>query len=296
MHDKKVSEKAIWEGAIIPDYDTPYLGSQAQAQPQMMFCYKCNQVIPGNSTYCPYCQVKLFTECPKCGAKYSSQYPACNHCGTNREEYLQMQRREIERKAAIERENRHRQEIEERKRKEAEEEKERQERLKRYEREASERQQKAAYIKENAEIIKTKEYETTYSILSEALTALDNKINKNAKKAFLLHSLTYIFLVISYIIDLGNRNKELFSTIGIIIFSIGIIGLVVNAVRGNEREWQEEYMMQYALSDSRYQESLITTDLISLVWYQRNYLSECCIIAYRKKHKLPINYKWHNLR
>ena len=94
MHDNKVSEKAIWEGAITPDNDTPSIGSQMQTQPQMMFCYKCNNVIPGNSTFCPYCQIKLFVECPKCGAKYSSQYPACNQCGTNREEYLKTQRQE----------------------------------------------------------------------------------------------------------------------------------------------------------------------------------------------------------
>ena len=289
--DNKVSKKAIWEGAISPDNDTPSIGSQMQTQPQMMFCYKCNNVIPGNSTFCPYCQIKLFVECPKCGTKYSSQYPACNNCGTNREEYLRAQRREQERKEAIERENRRKRLEEERRKKEAEAERERQELLRRYEQQENER----AYRKENDEIMKTKEYETTYSILSEALTALDNKKNRNEKKAFLLHSLFYIFLVISSIIDLANRNMELFSTIGIIIFLIGLIGLVVNAVHKNIREWQEEYLMQKALSDSRYTESLITTDLIPMVWYQRN-LSECCLIAYRKKHKLPINYKWHNLR
>jgi hypothetical protein len=90
--DNKVSEKAIWEGSITPDNNTPSWASQMQTQPQMMFCYKCNNVIPGNSNYCPYCQVKLFTECPKCGAKYSSQYPACGQCGTNREKYLQAQK------------------------------------------------------------------------------------------------------------------------------------------------------------------------------------------------------------
>ncbi|MEE1190142.1 MAG: hypothetical protein UHN41_05200 [Bacteroidales bacterium] len=68
MSNNKVSEKAVWEGSISPDNDTPSIGSQMQAQPQMMFCYKCNNVIPGNSTFCPYCQIKLFTECPKCGA------------------------------------------------------------------------------------------------------------------------------------------------------------------------------------------------------------------------------------
>lgn len=92
MHDNKVSEKVIWEGSITPDNDTPSFATQMQNQPQMMFCYKCNNVIPGNSNYCPYCQVKLFAECPKCGAKYSSQYPACSQCGTNREEYLRVQK------------------------------------------------------------------------------------------------------------------------------------------------------------------------------------------------------------
>ncbi len=90
--DNKVSEKAIWEGSITPDNDRPSMASQMQTQPQMMFCYKCNNVIPGNSIFCPYCQIKLFTECPKCGVKYSSQYPACSQCGTNREEYMRVQR------------------------------------------------------------------------------------------------------------------------------------------------------------------------------------------------------------
>ena len=130
MRDNKVSEKAVWEGSITSDNDTPSIGSQMQTQSQMMFCYKCNNVIPSNSTFCPYCQIKLFVECPKCGTKYSSQYPACNNCGTNREEYLRAQRWEQERKEAIERENRRKRLEEERRRKEAEAEKERQERLK----------------------------------------------------------------------------------------------------------------------------------------------------------------------
>ena len=90
--NNKVSEKAIWEGSISPDNDVPSWGSQMQTQPQMMFCYKCNNVIPNNSKFCPYCQIKLFTECPKCGTSYSSQYPACGQCGTNREEYLRVQK------------------------------------------------------------------------------------------------------------------------------------------------------------------------------------------------------------
>ena len=289
--DNKVSKKAIWEGTISPDNDTPSIGTQMQTQPQRMFCYKCNQVIPGNSTFCPYCQVKLFTECPKCGVKYSSQYPACGQCGTNREEYLQMQRREAERKAAIERENRHRQETEERKRKEAEEEKERQERLKRYEQQTNERQQKEAYLKENEKINGIEEYKTTYSILNEALTALDDEKRKKNKKTLSLLVIPYIYLALDYFfIDLANSI-----TIFIILFVISLIAYIVSNVHDNDRKWQEEYLMQYASSKCRNRENLLSTHLISMVWYQRN-VSDCCIIAYREKHKLPINYKWHNLR
>ena len=91
MQDK-VSEKAIWEGSIPSENENNQFGSFPQPQPQMMFCYKCNNVIPGDSKYCPYCQVELFTTCPKCGAKYSSQYPSCSRCGTNRQEYLRLQK------------------------------------------------------------------------------------------------------------------------------------------------------------------------------------------------------------
>ena len=94
IYDDTVSEKAIWEGSITPDNDTPSFASQMQSQPQMMFCYKCNQVIPADSKFCPYCQIELYVICPKCGVKYSSQYPICNQCGTNRQEYLKWQREE----------------------------------------------------------------------------------------------------------------------------------------------------------------------------------------------------------
>ena len=111
IYDDTVSEKAVWEGYITSDEITarsPQI--QGQTQSLMMFCYKCNNVIPGDSKFCPYCQTELYTECPKCGAKYSSQYPSCSQCGTNREDFLQRQREleweqeEIERKKRLERE------------------------------------------------------------------------------------------------------------------------------------------------------------------------------------------------
>ena len=85
----KISEKAVWDD-LAPSQDemiSPTSFGQP-TQPQMMFCYKCNQVIPANSAFCPWCQIELYATCPKCGNKYSSQYPACNQCGTNKKEYL----------------------------------------------------------------------------------------------------------------------------------------------------------------------------------------------------------------
>ena len=285
MGNNKVSEKAIWEGSISPDNNTPSIASQMQTQPQMMFCYKCNNVIPGNSTFCPYCQIKLFVECPKCGAKYSSQYPACNNCGTNREEFLQMQRREAERKAAIERENRRRQETEERKRKEAEEEKERQERLKRYEREASERQQKEAYIKENAEIIKTKEYKTVYSLLSEAIADYEKR---SFNMGCLLGPLFTIIIM---------------ATLFFIHPILGFISIIVlpfvsdSIIKELNLKKYRKYLQKYISSSNNYDNKMMALDLIDTVSYQgKERLSDCCIIAYREKHNRPINYKWHNLR
>lgn len=295
MHDNKVSEKAIWEGAITPDDDTPYLGSQVQAQPQMMFCYKCNQVIPANSTYCPYCQVKLFTECPKCGAKYSSQYPACNHCGTNKQEYIALQRREEERKAAIEREKRRQREIaehkrleEERKRKEAEAERERQEQLRRYEQKKNERKQEEAYIKENEEIKKTKEYEETYSLLSKA-------IENYEKRAI---NMSYIFLPLYIILFIITIMFTLFY----INFVIGLILMIVlpyfsdKIIEEVKLKKYRKYLQKYISSNNNHNNHMVTPDLIAMVSNQgKHRLSDCCIIAYREKHKLPINYKWHGL-
>ena len=290
--DNKVSEKAIWEGTITPDSDTPSLASQIPQQPQMMFCYKCNNVIPSNSKFCPYCQIKLFTECPKCGEKYSSQYPACNNCGTNREEFLQMQRREAERKAAIERENRRRQEIEERKRleeerkrKEAEEEKERQERLKRYEREASERQQEDAYIKENEEIKKTKEYKDTYSLLSKAI---ENHRKRSINMGCLLVPLFTIIIMAS--LFLIHPILGFILIIVLPFFSDDIIN------EANLKKYRK-YLQKYISRNNNYNNHIVTPNLIDMVTYQgEERLSECCIIAYRKKYELPINYKWHSLK
>lgn len=62
--------------------------------PKTMVCYACNEIIPSNSEYCPYCKKKLYETCPKCGATYSSRFKVCNKCGTDRREFLNRQRKE----------------------------------------------------------------------------------------------------------------------------------------------------------------------------------------------------------
>lgn len=95
----KISEKAVWS-EIVPSEDekASQVSLEQQLKTAKMFCYKCDQVIPADSVFCPWCQTELFVTCPQCGNKYSSQYPSCNQCGINRENYLaEQKRREVER-------------------------------------------------------------------------------------------------------------------------------------------------------------------------------------------------------
>lgn len=273
MDNNKVSEKAVWEGCITPDDDTPSIASQMQAQPQMMFCYKCNNVIPGNSKFCPCCNIELYTICPKCGEKYSSQYSICSQCGTNRVKFWEAQRREQAREEAIERENRRRQEILEKEKREREQE----EALKRWQQQEAERKQEKAYRKKNDEIMKTKEYETTYSLMKEALETYNKKIMPEIIiGAILTFAFVGVLIVIHALVYSSPRGLEKF-----------LLKYV------SEKNSDAKDMVIYIIDDikpiySRLYSYTPAKDLIG-------YLPECCIIAYRKKHKLPINYKWHSL-
>lgn len=212
IYDNQVAEKAIWEETATEDVEllqsptrnvvtavssisnTPSIAAKNEAQPQMMFCYKCNNVIPNDSKFCPYCQIELFVICPKCGVKYSSQYPACNQCGTNRIEYLQIEKERKERER-IEREERERIKREERERIERERrEKEERKRIKREEKQ----RELAAYKAENERIKETEEYKNTYSLLTKAQGALKryNFIIK-IKKSLYLSLINTIKIIIS---------------------------------------------------------------------------------------------------
>ena len=276
IYDDTVSEKAIWEGSITPDNETPSFASQMQSQPQMMFCYKCNQVIPGNSTYCPYCQVKLFTECPKCGAKYSSQYPSCSQCGTNREEFLQRQREWEWKQAEIERKTRLEQEKKE---------KEKQEKEK-------------AYRAENAEIIKTEEYKSAYALFVNAFKAL-NKIT------------TIIYVIVSIIIIspnlysmvmlwLSGEYKYLrlfFISIPIFCLLMVIIFIFVNFYF--DEKISKKIFLRYISKRDNYDKDIITPKFIKIVntmgeYKFADYFPDYYVISYRRKNKMPIYKSWHS--
>lgn len=267
MGNNKVSEKAVWEGSISPDNNTPSIASQMQTQPQMMFCYKCNNVIPSNSTFCPYCQIKLFAKCPKCGIKYSSQYPACHKCGTNREEYIETQKRN---KEIIE----------------VEKERLRQEKL---EQEAREKAQKEAYLKENAEIMETEEYKNTYRLLSHAVEDYDKK-GKYSAFGIILVFHSGLLGAVSIILETLELLTPLLEISPFIVLFIGLLMMFIIGTWSDK----DKYLKKYILKKDNYDKEMATRAINTVGNKEQYGLSDCCIIAYREKHNLPINYEWHN--
>lgn len=281
MDNNKVSEKAVWEGCITPDDDTPSIASQMQAQPQMMFCYKCNNVIPGNSKFCPCCNIELYTICPKCGEKYSSQYSICSQCGTNRVKFWEAQRREQERKEAIERENKRRQEILEREQREREQ----KEALERQQRETRRRQQLAAYERQKERIMNTKEYQSTYSILKEVLE------NWRRKHIMIILLSIIAFAIITTWIALQNNDSLVLISVPL-CFGLSF-SFVFTIARMFNVEKREKYIMQYISNNGSYYDNYILTYVVKQMGdscYKYTYdvldnLSQWCIDAYKKQKK-----------
>lgn len=279
MSRDKVSEKAIWEDSITPDSNPSPIVSQTQ--PQMMLCYKCNNPIPNDSNYCPYCRVKLYTECPKCGVKYSSQYPFCNQCGTNREEYLRLQREEQERRDAIERENRRRQEILEREKQE----RVRQEELRIAEEKAKEEQAKAEFEAKNREIMETEEYKSTYSLLTEAISCYDKKTRKLGIVAWTSCTISVLISCLLPII----LQDEFWIPMAIGYILIILIGCCIKIYDHNQYKYSRKFLLKYVLERNVYYNKEEVCDIINSLEIMTE--EKACIIAYRKKHGLPISYK-----
>lgn len=310
--DNKVSEKAIWEGSIPSENENTQFSSFQQSQPQMMFCYKCNNVIPGNSKYCPCCKVELFTTCQKCGAKYSSQYHICNQCGTDRDEYLRLQKIERERKDAIERENQRQREIQERKRQEEEqrrkkeqEEKERQKFLKKAAEQADVYRQKETYLAENTKIAKTEEYSTVYSLMLEALEQFKNKYKRKNKRTIIIFAILSLLDIYAldnhleeYLLPEGFMQTAV-GTIIILFLGFGWLWCLSIVIGNSSSEKREKFVINYFENKDGYNkeffnyviEEMRTTNFdVS----ETKVLTKVCTIAYRKKYGLKIEEKWHS--
>lgn len=238
----KISDKAVWD-ELTPSEDeniSPAPFSQP-TQPQMTFCYNCNQVIPANSVFCPWCQIELFVICPKCGNKYSSQYPACNQCGTNRvnfyqeqerikQQHLEEQRREAERKRI---EDERRRLAEERKRKDALEqalEEEKQQSLLR-----------TRFWNENVEIIKTTEFKKTEKFIDE----FESYYKQQLEEINILSIVGYVFIVMGMVSMFCIGVFEYF-IVGILFeitsFAIGMVCLAsANKVKNNKHDLNKQF-------------------------------------------------------
>ena len=238
----KISEKAVWDELVSSEDKNVSLPLHGQpAQPQMMFCYKCNQVIPANSAFCPWCQTELFVTCPKCGNKYSSQYPSCNQCGTNRENYIIEQQKEKARMLEEERQREiiRQKELEERRRKEEKEAERRrlEEKINAYRKE-TERQERIAAEKArleeerkrrernnslNAKIRKTDEYISVLSVMNKAYG-----LHRTKHKLYCV-----IFLIILFLLFVAFETGWFFNNLPDALFYALIVIVILYAIGGS---------------------------------------------------------------
>lgn len=77
---------------LAPGRITP--GGMSVLKADSMVCFRCNEIIPGEAEFCPFCGMPQYVTCPRCGLRYLAQYPNCYKCGTNREDYLRQKENE----------------------------------------------------------------------------------------------------------------------------------------------------------------------------------------------------------
>ena len=194
--NEKISEKAVWD-ELVPSEDekTSSASFGQSAQAQMMFCYKCNQVIPANSAFCPWCQTELFVTCPKCGNKYSSQYPACNQCGTNLKVYMLEQEHLKEERIKKQRQEEERKRVEEEQRRLAEEQQRRLNVERAKHEEIQKSQLRTRFLSENLGIIKTAEFKKTEKVIDE----FENYYKQQLEEINTLPIVGWVFIVMGIV-------------------------------------------------------------------------------------------------
>ena len=145
--------------------------------------------------------------------------------------------------------------------------------------------------------MKTEEYKSARELFLETNNIFEARKQKLSNRFLLSLALPFIYLFLTALIDLPNQNIELFFTLLIILGVLEILGVIVLNVFYWSDMARKTFFLQYISKSNGYNRGLINRDLVQMVNYQGiDKLSDCCVIAYREKHKLPINYKWHYLR
>ena len=110
-------------------------------------------------------------------------------------------------------------------------------------------------------------------------------------------SLPFIFLFISFFFNnLVNEYLEVFFTIVGILVAMMIVSGIVAIVIPLSKDYQIKILTEYVSDKKGYDQDMVK-QVIEMIHYQgRDRLSECCIVAYREKFRLPYNYSWHSLR
>lgn len=184
------SNPTLGYGSGNDSYNSPKRSGIRNNGEQFMVCYKCANVIPVDSEYCPCCRTKLYEVCPKCGHRYSSQYKICNKCGTNKEEYIEEQRK-IERQqreearqrqeAARKEEEARQREIEEKRRQEQRW-KEESERRRRAEELKRQRDEAAKEAELKGKILQSDAYKEASNFINDMHSCVSEKLARRMKR------------------------------------------------------------------------------------------------------------------
>ena len=230
MEKNKITENVVWENLDPNEREIQMSGPSFQFnQPQKTFCYKCGKLIPADAAFCPWCQIELHTTCPKCQEKYSSEYPSCPHCGTNKEQYIQEQKRlEAIRQRELEVQRR----VEEERRMRMEEERRRQEAIRQRELEAQRRAEEERRRKEEEEMERRREEERRRQAeidarMWQAWKEKQRRIEEFKNSEEYKETLKYWTSFIEYNSD---RNQKMFLMAGLLCFPAWVCEALLPAV------------------------------------------------------------------
>ena len=200
---------------------------------------------------------------------------------------METQRREQERIEARRREERLRQEKLEREQREAERIRQIKLEQERQEKKRKELLAKEAYNSENKNIMQTVEYKSIHLLISGAWRKCSE--NKNRWDKIMRN-----YLIVTAILGIPSAflPVEIASLALVLVCGILPIMFVANYMTGEKH--RSAIIAEYLSNRGDY----FTSDIIQKInrAADEKGLTNICIIAYRKKYGLPINYKWHNMR